>query len=95
MAHLERVVQVEGGGREELMVAWLNELLYLHEVEGLLFCDFEVSELNARRLKGVAMGEGFHEGRHVIKTAIKSVTYHQLEIREEGGCWQAQVILDV
>ncbi|MBW2040230.1 MAG: archease [Deltaproteobacteria bacterium] len=93
--HLERETDVEGVGRDELMVAWLNELLYLHEVEGLLFRDFAVTELDEGRLKGVARGESFQEGHHVIKTCIKAVTYHQLEIKEDNGRWQAQVIFDI
>jgi SHS2 domain-containing protein len=43
--NLERIVAVEGMGREELLVAWLNELLYLHDVEGLLFLDFSISTI--------------------------------------------------
>ena len=92
---LERKTDVAGTGREELMVAWLNGLLYLHEVERLLFCDFVVTEVDEGRLKGVARGEKFREGSHVIKTSIKAVTYHQLEIQEREGCWQTQVIFDV
>jgi len=93
--NLERTVAVEGTGREELLVAWLNELLYLHDVEGLLFRDFSISSIEPRSLKGVARGEKFHERRHIIKTGIKAVTYHQLEIKEVDGCWQTQMIFDV
>ena len=93
--HLEREIAVEGSGREELMVAWLTELLYLHEVEELLFCDFALSEVDEGSIKGVARGERFHKGRHVIKTSVKAVTYHQLEIKEKDGLWYAQIIFDV
>jgi SHS2 domain-containing protein len=94
-AHLEREVIVEGSGHEELMVAWLSELLYLHEVEELLFCDFTILEIQGGSIKGVARGERFHEGRHCIKTAVKAVTYHQLEIQERDGRWHAQIIFDI
>jgi SHS2 domain-containing protein len=93
--HLDLEVAVQGPGREELLVAWLNELLYLHEVKGLLFCDFVLGEIDEKNVKGVARGEEFHEGRHAIKTSIKAVTYHQLEIQEKDGRWQAQVIFDI
>jgi SHS2 domain-containing protein len=46
-------------------------------------------------LKAVAKGEPFQEGVHVIKTEVKAVTYHQIEVREEKGRWKAQVILDL
>src|SRR4030043_132116 len=59
VARLKREVAVQGSGKEELMVAWLNELLYLHEVEELLFCDFALSEIEQGSLKGVARGERY------------------------------------
>lgn len=93
--HLSREVVVQGSGQEELLVAWLSELLYLYEVKGLLFCDFALVEIDEVRVKGVARGEEFDEGRHPIKTEIKAVTYHQLEIKEEEGRWQAQMIFDI
>ena len=94
-AHLHQEVSVEGSGQEELLVAWLNELLYLHEVKGLLFCDVAPTEIDDTSVKGVATGEEFDEDRHVIKTSIKAVTYHELEIKEKDGLWHAQVIFDI
>jgi SHS2 domain-containing protein len=93
--HVDRKVTVEASTVDELLVAWLSELLYLYEVEGLLFCDFALAEIEEGKVKGVAMGEEFREGRHPIKTSIKAVTYHQLEIKEKDGRWQAQVIFDI
>jgi SHS2 domain-containing protein len=92
---VNREVAVQGSGREELMVAWLTELLYLHEVEDLLFGDFTISEIGPGSLKGVARGEKFREDRHHIKTAVKAVTYHLLEVKEKDGRWQAQIIFDI
>jgi SHS2 domain-containing protein len=31
----------------------------------------------------------------VIKTEVKAVTYHRIEVRQEKGGWRAQVILDL
>lgn len=94
-AHVKREIVVRGSDREELMVAWLSELLYLHEVEGLLFCDFSITEIDEGTVSGVANGEEFDKARHSIKTEVKAVTYHQLEVKEHGGRWQAQVIFDI
>ena len=93
--HVDVEVAVNGLGQEELLVAWLNELLYLYEVEDLLLCDFTITEIDEGSIKGVAMGEEFDEDRHDIKTSIKAVTYHQVEITEKDGGWQAQVIFDI
>jgi SHS2 domain-containing protein len=94
-ARLKREVAVQGSGKEELLVAWLNELLYLHEVEELLFCDFALSQIEHGSLRGVARGEKFRQGHHLLKTAIKAVTYHLLEVKELDGRWQARIIFDI
>ena len=82
-------------GTEALLVAWLNEFLYLFDTQGLLFRRFEVKSLDDSRLKATARGEVYEEGRHPIKTTIKAVTYHQLEIRQEKGVWRTRIIFDL
>ncbi len=92
---IERRINIRGESLERLMVDWLSELLYLHDVENLLFKEFEVESVGEDGLKAVAKGEPFQEGVHVIKTEVKAVTYHQIEVQEENGRWRAQIILDL
>ncbi len=80
---------------ETLMVDWLGQLLYLHDVEGLLFRRFEVSSIGDGRFEASAWGEKFEERKHVVRTEVKAVTFHQLEVRQRGDMWQARVILDL
>jgi SHS2 domain-containing protein len=41
-------------------------------------------------------GESVNFNKHEVYTEIKSVTYHQLEVRQkEDGSWRAQVIFDL
>lgn len=80
---------------EQLLVRWLNELLYLNEVENLLFKRFKVEELGASELRARAYGEKFSPGRHVILTPLKAVTYHRIEIVKEPDRWHARVIVDI
>lgn len=92
---IERKIEIGGGSLERLMVDWLNELLYLHEVENLLFSQFEVESVGEEGLKAKVKGEPFEEGRHPIKTGVKAVTFHQIQVRQEESLWRAQVILDL
>ena len=91
----ERRINIGGESLERLMVDWLGELLYLHDVENLLFKGFKVESVGEDGLQAVAKGEPFQEGVHVIKTEVKAVTYHRIEVREEKGRWRAQIILDL
>ncbi len=80
---------------ETLMVDWLGELVYLHDVEGLLLRRFEVGKVEDGRFEAKCWGESFQEGQHIIRTGVKAVTFHQLEVRELGGRWRARVVLDL
>lgn len=91
----ERIIRAQGPNLEELMVRWLGELLYVHDVDGLLFRSFSIDELRDGSLKARARGEAFDEKRHVMKTEIKAVTYHQIQVRKEKGRWRARIIFDL
>ncbi len=91
----ERIIRVDSPNLEDLMVNWLGELLYLHDVDGLLFRSFSIDELRDGTMKARARGEAFHEERHVIKTEIKAVTYHQIQVKKEKGRWRARIIFDL
>ncbi len=92
---VEREVEISGKNLERLMVDWLSELLYLHDVENLLFKGFKVESVSEGQLRARVKGEPFQEGIHRIKTEVKAVTYHQIQVRKEDGGWRAQVIIDL
>ena len=92
---LEKRVEIGQEPLERLMVDWLNELLYFHDVENLLLKTFKVESVGRGGLKAVVKGESFREGVHVVKTEIKAVTYHQIQVQKEDGLWKARVIFDL
>jgi SHS2 domain-containing protein len=91
----ERRIEIQGEILERLMVDWLTELLYLHDVENLLFKKFKVESIGKAGLKAMVKGEPFQEGVHAIKTKVKAVTYHRIEVRKGNGGWRAQIIFDL
>jgi len=90
-----RRIQLEAKTHEELLITWLNELVYLFETKGLLFKTYDVLSVHAHHLEALAQGESYVEGRHPIKTTVKAATYHQLKIENHQGVWTAQVIFDL
>ncbi len=102
MADLEKVreetgrhVEVEALDREELVVSWLNELLYLFDVDMIIFKRFDLVELTDTRLKADAYGEKIDASRHDLRGGIKAATYHMLKVAEDDGRWSIRVIFDV
>ena len=75
-----------------LLVAWLSELLFLHETQHLLFRRFQV-RVRGTSLRAYAWGEAIDKRRHELKLAVKAVTYHRLSVDLTNGV--AEVIFDV
>ncbi|MCQ1534671.1 archease [Methanosarcina sp. KYL-1] len=95
----EREVSLESPDLEDLLVDWLSELLYLFEVDEIVFREFRVEEILEKDgeyfLKARAFGEKFEYGTHPFETDIKAVTYNQLELEETPEGWAAQVVVDI
>ena len=75
----------------KLLVAWLSELLFLHETQKLLFATFDV-RVRGTSLDAHVWGERIDKRRHELKLAIKAVTYHRLSVDVAKGV--AEVIFD-
>jgi len=92
---ISREISVQGADREDLLVRWLGELLFLAESRGYLFNEFCMRRLDSTSLEAVARGEIFDPSRHRFKTEIKAVTYHQVGVKETQEGWEARVIFDI
>jgi riboflavin kinase/FMN adenylyltransferase len=86
-----REVALEGSDHEALLVDWLNELIYLHEVEGETYTRFTIQYLSSAALR--ASVEGGATGRKT--KAIKAATFHDLSIRETKAGYEATIVFDV
>lgn len=88
-------VSLEANDREALLVAWLNELLYLYEVEKFVAAEFAITYLSDTRLEAEVWGEGLIPGRHSPIGHVKAATYHLLRVQPTAEGWEAQVVVDV
>jgi SHS2 domain-containing protein len=81
--------------REDLVVRFLSELLFLHDARGWLFCDATVRTLTDETVEADAMGEPFDPERHAIERQVKAITYHHLLLSEDRDGWSLRVVLDL
>jgi SHS2 domain-containing protein len=96
IAPTQRVTaDVVGEGFEDLMVAWLDELLYRSEVEGLALHEFAVSEVARTHVHGSARGVKFGRDAEAMGPGVKAVTRHGLEVVKRHGHWSARIFFDV
>jgi SHS2 domain-containing protein len=90
-----REFQVEGDDLGALLFNFLDELLYHHEVDLVVFSAFDL-EINREKitLKAFCRGESFDITRHTQGIAVKAVTFHQMKIEESEEGWILRVVLD-
>jgi SHS2 domain-containing protein len=90
-----RQISVEGHDEVSLLIAWLNELIFLFDTEYLLFCDFAIDTISATRLTARAVGEPYDAQRHELSSAIKAATWHQAAVTANDEGYSARVIFDI
>ncbi len=90
----EKVVEVESDSLEMLVVDFLSELVFVFEVEGMVFSDFkiEIHEDDSYRLIARCFGEKMDLQKHPQGSAIKAVSYHEIEVDRDG---RVRIIFDV
>jgi SHS2 domain-containing protein len=90
----ERTLTLEAPDRVALMQEFLSEVLFLSEVDNLVFSSCEVS-LSSQGLNARLIGEPFDPARHRGGMEVKGISYSGLRIFKEGGESILDIILDV
>lgn len=94
---LTREIILSSDRMDRLFFDWLEELIYLKDMESILFCKFDVSIRGDGEydLKARAFGEEINPERHRLRSDVKAITYHLFQIQEIKGGWKATFILDI
>lgn len=88
-------VSATGDTPEELLHAWLCELLALFNVQGFVGKHCKMDHVTGGQVQGRVSGESLDLKRHGFHTEIKGVTYHDFRVWQEPSAWHARVIFDV
>jgi len=92
---LQLDLEVSSEDMDSLLVEWLNELIYLFDVERVLFNRFDIRSLTRNKLDATCYGEGIDSIKHKIKLGVKAATYHMLKLEQNRDGYKAQIILDI
>jgi hypothetical protein len=71
----------------ELMVAWLNEILYWCEQNNFVSAATRIDALEEGELWATLSGEPFDQKRHHVERQVKAITYYQACLEETSGAW--------
>ena len=90
---LDGRVFIHGESREELLVRWLQELLFLLDTEAFVATDIDFSTVTDKEV--VAAVHGYACNREDRAEEIKSATYHDLHVEERPEGLVAKIIFDL
>ena len=86
-------IELSAGNREELLVAWLNEILSVSAAERVIVSVIEIERLDETSLRARVSGDDVCGYR--IEKEIKAATYHGVKVEQHPAGWKAEVIFDV
>jgi len=92
-ASKEIQIKLKTDDSDELLITWLNELLFLSATKELIFFDFNINKLENTNLEAIVTGRDIKN--YQMNAEIKAATYHELKIEKIKSGWEAQVIFDV
>jgi SHS2 domain-containing protein len=82
-------VQLEAVDRGGLLVALLEELIFLADTEGF------VPDRTQLRVEGNRLSAVLEGRRTRIDPIVKAATYHGLQFERKGEVWDARIVFDV
>ena len=89
-----REIRIESMDTESLLADFLSEVLFVSEVEGLVFSDAGI-RINGLSLVAQLDGEPFDPARHSGGTEVKGISYSGLDILHDGNGYMLDIIFDV
>ncbi|PJH74410.1 MAG: protein archease [Anaerolineae bacterium CG_4_9_14_0_8_um_filter_58_9] len=87
---VKRTFETQAQDAESLLVAFLSELVYALEQEGVIFDEFDV-QVEGTKLKVEMSGAPILS----LTKAIKAVTYHNLQVRPTARGYEVEIVFDV
>ena len=88
-----REVAARGASVDALLVNWLNECLYVHDLEGFVVSDVASPEVTATGVHALLRGEPVDPSRHPRGTIVKAATFHGLEVSQLPGRVSVRIVL--
>ncbi len=94
----EKKITLQNKDIEKLLFDFLNEIVYIKDVDYMIFKDLQVTITHAKErysLHAVLHGEPINPEKHELGNDVKAVTYHQFGIYHEDKGYRARVVIDI
>ncbi len=88
-------VECPGAEGDQLLLDWLNRIVYEMSARRMLFSRFDVAIVPAG-LRARIWGERVNARKHKPAVEVKAATYHGLKVQQTPeGLWIAECVVDV
>jgi len=95
----ERILKLEAEDKGALLFDFLSELLYIFDVDQLVFSEINVKNIDPTskgfKMEAELKGEIFDKEKHEIGTEVKAITYSFMEIKEEKNRVVIKIVFDI
>ena len=88
-------IRTSGEDWSDLMINWLREILYLWNGKERLVKSIQILSLSEDKISAKIYFDAYMPDHHTIKTEVKAVTYHQIQVKSNPSGWEARVIFDI
>lgn len=88
---ISQEIEISAPNLEQLLIDFLSEIIYLSETNNEVYHDIIFEKFSDSYLKGQLRGNKITKRR----VLIKGVTYHNFQIQQKNGEWQATILFDV
>uniref|UniRef100_A0A7C3YEY3 Archease n=1 Tax=Geoglobus ahangari TaxID=113653 RepID=A0A7C3YEY3_9EURY len=90
--HIQREIEIEESSVDYLLYNWLNEILYLFDVEHFGGKKVDVKVMSGRA-KGKIYGDVLDPQK--IKLEPKAITLHNFRVEKRNGGYYAYIVIDI
>ena len=96
---VEKNIKIEAEDKEALLFDFLSELLYIFDVEELVFNEIKVQIIKESEdlyvLNALLRGEKFDVTKHEVGIEVKAITYSFMEITESKNKVEISIVFDI
>lgn len=95
---IKKVFKLQNAELNNLLINFLNEIIYYKDAESLLFSKYKVKVEQSEKLWRLAAeisGEPIDWKKHKLLADAKAATWHAFELEKKGKVYRAQVVIDI
>lgn len=90
----DKKISLKSDSLEDLLILWLNELIFLFDRDGFIGKSFTLN-LEGNALTARISGGIFDPELNERGLLLKAATYHKLSLKKMNSHWEAVVVFDI